>query len=142
MKLVVYFLICSLGVAPGLAAATESGKEVYQGISARLVCHLDQQRPIARIELGEHLDFDLRQIIFFDERGRPFRSAAANCDYEEADYVCRWGKTHVLKIKMSRVEASVPNRLVPSKMLRGWMDSDIFRPGTGLSCPLTKTPKT
>ncbi|MEO0335158.1 MAG: hypothetical protein AAF202_02110 [Pseudomonadota bacterium] len=140
MKIFAVMISASLSFLASTAIAIDSEKDVYQGISTRLVCHLDQERPVARIELSDYLDYESRTIVFYNDRGLPLKSERALCEYEEADYICRWGKTHILRIRMARLDASVANRLVPGKVLRGWVDNDVFRPGTGISCPLMKSP--
>jgi hypothetical protein len=142
MKFIAYFLLNSFCLLSPQSMAGPQEKDVFQGISKGLVCHLDQQRNIARVELAQYLDAQTRLIVFYDQTGGAFRSEVANCEYEDSHYICRWGSNHVLKIKMSRVEVSVANRMVPGEVLRGWMDSDVFRPGTGISCPLQRSPKT
>ena len=114
-------------------------RELYEGLAGKLVCHLDEARATARVELSDQIDKASRWLIFFDKSGLAFRSEQARCDYRDSDYICRWGSNHILKIMTSKIEVTFANRMAPRKVLRGWIDSDVFRPGTSLSCPLRRS---
>jgi len=139
-KLAVYILMSIFLAVQALAEPFN--QEVYAGVAGPIECLVVESRATARVALLETLALDQREVHLINDEGRVKAAFVANCIFEGASYTCVWGKTKYLEIHLDEVFSSTVNRMQPKPFIRGWLKSDIFRPGSGVSCPVSIEPRT
>lgn len=117
------------------ASGTTPAELLFFDITQGFDCTVSYGRSTSNIVISEFVDFEHRILYFIGNSGEVRGSQKAKCDFDEENYVCRWGKTRSIEINLFHVTKS---ELAAKKTahLNGEARLDIFRPSVRISCPL------